>query len=309
VQLPLGAGRGHLADHRQQRGDADPAGDEEVAGRVEEREVVAGSAGEQRRAFVGVVVDPPRPTPALPLAQDRNPPRLAVVHRAAQRVLAGEPVREHEVDVRAGLPARDGIARRQPELQRHHAVGLGPPGQDHDLALERIPHVELSSRVAPPTTLRSDRPRGNSRMTGTGWPGVLVRLRHSSRNRSGPSGWVARVPSNGIGSFDAEGSVVSTFLPQPYPLFAVVVVAGRPEPYVGRVVGWERTEDDPSNALGPVLTLGARTFVPGVADHVSYEDSREDAERRASALAATVRREDALRVGGPFPEQRSPGDG
>jgi hypothetical protein len=103
--------------------------------------------------------------------------------------------------------------------------------------------------------------------------------------------------------------VVSTFLPQPYPLFAVVVVAGRPEPYVGRVVGWERTEDDPSNALGPVLTLGARTFVPGVADHVSYEDSREDAERRASALAATVRREDALRVGGPFPEQRSPGDG
>jgi hypothetical protein len=117
------------------------------------------------------------------------------------------------------------------------------------------------------------------------------------------------MPSNGIGSSDAEGSVVSTFLAQPYPLFAIVVVAGRPEPYVGRVVGWERIEDDPANVLGPVLTLGARTFVPGVADHVAYEDTREDAERRASVLAAAVRREDALRAAGAFPEQRSPGDG
>ena len=96
---------------------------------------------------------------------------------------------------------------------------------------------------------------------------------------------------------------------QPYPLFAIVVVAGRMEPYVGRVVGWERVEDDPAGALGPVLTLGARTFVPGVADHVAYEDSREEAEQRASVFAAAARQEDERRADAPLPHQRTPGGG
>jgi hypothetical protein len=84
--------------------------------------------------------------------------------------------------------------------------------------------------------------------------------------------------------------VIRDFVAQPYPLFAIVVVAGRTEPHIGRVVGWERADD--SGVLAPVLTLGARTFVPGVADHVAYEDSREGAERRASVFAAAVRQAD-----------------
>ncbi|TQM37769.1 hypothetical protein [Pseudonocardia cypriaca] len=100
--------------------------------------------------------------------------------------------------------------------------------------------------------------------------------------------------------------MIRSFVAQPYPLFAIVVVAGRLEPYVGRVVGWERVEDEPAGLLAPVLTLGARTFVPGVADHVAYEDSRESAERRASVLAGAVRQaEDEVRDEGPVPEQRT----
>lgn len=101
--------------------------------------------------------------------------------------------------------------------------------------------------------------------------------------------------------------MVPNFVVQPYPLFAIVLVAGRLEPYVGRVVGWERVEDDPAGVIGPVVTLGARTFVPGVADHVAYADSREDAERRAFGFAPT-RQEDELRVEGPLPRQRTTGE-
>ena len=80
--------------------------------------------------------------------------------------------------------------------------------------------------------------------------------------------------------------MIRDFVAQPFPLFAIVVVAGRTEPHIGRVVGWERADD--GAVLAPVLTLGARTFVPGVADHVAYADSREEAERRASVFAAAV---------------------
>jgi hypothetical protein len=88
--------------------------------------------------------------------------------------------------------------------------------------------------------------------------------------------------------------VIRDFVAQPFPLFAIVVVAGRTEPHIGRVVGWERADQGAN--LAPVLTLGARTFVPGVADHVAYADSREEAERRASVFAAAERQADeALR--------------
>jgi hypothetical protein len=83
--------------------------------------------------------------------------------------------------------------------------------------------------------------------------------------------------------------VIRDFVVQPYPLFAIVVVAGRVEPHIGRVVGWERVEEGSAGLLAPVLTLGARTFVPGVADHVAYEDTREEAERRASVFATAAR--------------------
>lgn len=88
--------------------------------------------------------------------------------------------------------------------------------------------------------------------------------------------------------------MIRDFVAQPYPLFAIVVVAGRMEPHIGRVVGWERA--DGGRVLAPVLTLGARTFVPGVADHVAYEESREEAERRASVfVAAALQADEQLR--------------
>ena len=97
--------------------------------------------------------------------------------------------------------------------------------------------------------------------------------------------------------------MIQNFVVQPYPLFAIVIVAGRSEPHVGRVVGWERTDDGPASTLGPVLTLGPRTFVPGVADHVAYEESREEAERRASVLATAAQQaEEGLRE---VPHQRN----
>lgn len=99
--------------------------------------------------------------------------------------------------------------------------------------------------------------------------------------------------------------MIHDFAAQTYPLFAIVVVAGRSKPYVGRVVGWERMDDSHTGGLGPVLTLGARTFVPGVLDHVAYEESREEAERRAPLFAAAAGQSDEETSGeGQVPEQR-----
>jgi hypothetical protein len=98
--------------------------------------------------------------------------------------------------------------------------------------------------------------------------------------------------------------VIHNFEIQRYPLFAIVVVAGRSEPHVGRVVGWERVDDGRAGVLGPVITLGASTFVPGVSDHVAYEDSREEAERRAFVFASSTRPFDE-ELGDEVPRQRT----
>jgi hypothetical protein len=100
--------------------------------------------------------------------------------------------------------------------------------------------------------------------------------------------------------------VIRNFVAQPYPLFAIVLVAGRSKPYVGRVVGWERIDDSHAGVLGPVVTLGARTFVPGLLDQVDYEESRAEAERRAPLFADAVREADKKTRGKrPVPEQRA----
>jgi hypothetical protein len=99
--------------------------------------------------------------------------------------------------------------------------------------------------------------------------------------------------------------VIPNFVAQPYPLFAIVVVTGRRKPYVGRVIGWERVDDGHAGVLGPVLALGTRTFVPGVLDHVVYEDSREEAERRAPAFGEAARQAEEMRGKRPVPEQRT----
>jgi hypothetical protein len=112
---------------------------------------------------------------------------------------------------------------------------------------------------------------------------------------SGPSTQIQR---------ERNYSVMHNFVVQPYQLFAIVVVAGRSEPHVGRVVGWERTDEGHAGVLGPVVTLGSRTFVPGMADHVAYEESREEAERRASVFATSARRAQEV-LGGEVPRQRA----
>ena len=100
--------------------------------------------------------------------------------------------------------------------------------------------------------------------------------------------------------------MIRNFVAQPYPLFAIVLVAGRSKPYVGLVVGWERVDDSHAGVLGPVVTLGARTFVPGVLDHIDYEESREEAERRAPVFADASRQaEKKTRGKRPVPEQRA----
>jgi hypothetical protein len=99
--------------------------------------------------------------------------------------------------------------------------------------------------------------------------------------------------------------VIHNFEAQPYPLFAIVVVAGRRKPYVGRVIGWERVDDRHAGVLGPVLALDARTFVPGELDHVAYEESREEAERRAPAFAEAARQVEEMHGKHPLPEQRT----
>jgi hypothetical protein len=98
--------------------------------------------------------------------------------------------------------------------------------------------------------------------------------------------------------------MIRDFVVQPFPLFAIVVVAGRVEPHIGRVVGWERVDDGSVGLLAPVVTLGARTFVPGVADHVAYEDSREEAERRASVFVTATRHADEEDLREEVPRQR-----
>ena len=73
-QLPVGAGGLGGADHRQHRGDADAAGDEQVARRVDEREVVAWPADPDDVAGVQLVVHVQRPAAAVRVTQDAEPP-------------------------------------------------------------------------------------------------------------------------------------------------------------------------------------------------------------------------------------------
>ncbi len=84
VQRPVRARRFGRRHHGQQRGDPDAAGDEHVAGRRPQREVVARPPDMQLGARLGVVVDPGRPTPARRLAKHTDPPRAAVRGRTAQ---------------------------------------------------------------------------------------------------------------------------------------------------------------------------------------------------------------------------------
>ena len=103
VQLPLGARRVGLLDHRQDRRDADAPGDEEVARARHQREVVARAADAQLVAFAKAV-DGRRAAAAVGALEHRDLVVTAVGRAAAQRILADEVVAEHQVDVRAGPP-------------------------------------------------------------------------------------------------------------------------------------------------------------------------------------------------------------
>ena len=121
----------------QDRGDADAAGDEQVARGVDEREVVAGPADPDGVAGLELVVDVERPAAAVRVAQDAQPPGVLVGGVAAQGVLAGRGAAEDQVDVRAGLPRRQ--RWRSVELvqgQRDDALGDDVFAVDADVGLE-----------------------------------------------------------------------------------------------------------------------------------------------------------------------------
>src|ERR1051326_3606690 len=84
-ECPRDARRVDFGDHRQDRGDADAAGDEQVPPGRPQREMVARSAYTYRRAFEELVVDERRAAAPGGLALDGDPPPAAIRRVPAQR--------------------------------------------------------------------------------------------------------------------------------------------------------------------------------------------------------------------------------
>src|SRR5690606_11328082 len=144
---PARAGRLGGGDHREDGGDADAAGDEQVVAGGDEREVVARAAGEDHRARVDLVVDPGRAAAAVRLVQDGDAPRGAVGRVAAEGVLADEAGGEDEVEVRARGPGGQAGAGRVAEIEGDDAVGGLVAGVHHQLQIGRAScreRVEIS---------------------------------------------------------------------------------------------------------------------------------------------------------------------
>ena len=102
--------------HRRERGDADPAGDEErVDGVAPEREAVARHRGREHVAHPERVVDPGRAAAGLRGALHAERPPVGRPGAVGERVLAHLAVRQMQVDVRARQRRRQRLAR----VERH----------------------------------------------------------------------------------------------------------------------------------------------------------------------------------------------
>ncbi|MCY1248370.1 hypothetical protein D9M72_617940 [compost metagenome] len=89
-----------------------------------EREVVARLARDDAHAHACVVVQPIGASPAGGVALDRDPVVRADVRRTGDRVAAAQPVRQVDVQVRAGGDGRQGLAVGPGQLEGGDAFCL-----------------------------------------------------------------------------------------------------------------------------------------------------------------------------------------
>lgn len=129
VQLPRRPGPLSRGDHRDDRGDPDPAGDEHRGTPGVEAEVVPRAAHGHVVADAEQVVHGQRATASGRLAEDRHPP-VSVVRRGDERVLSLDAGRHPEVDVGTGLPCRQRRRVERGEVERHDVRSHLPPGRD-----------------------------------------------------------------------------------------------------------------------------------------------------------------------------------
>ena len=124
-ELPVLAPSFRTLNHRQDRGDANTTGNEQVVVRLGEAEVIAGPGDGDGGTVDKRVVDRRRPAAAGDLAQHADPVGGGVGWIAAQGVLAHNVAGQVQIDVRAGLPGGQLAAVGVHQRQGDHAVGLG----------------------------------------------------------------------------------------------------------------------------------------------------------------------------------------
>jgi hypothetical protein len=135
-QRPRHAALGRGGDHRQDRGDADAAGDEHEPLGLDKLEVVPRAAHSHLHAGMQVIVNVGRAPAPGRLAQHPDPPRRPVPGITAEGVLAGERRRQQQVDVGAGGPRRERLAGGVPETECDDAGGRGDPLVDDAVPLD-----------------------------------------------------------------------------------------------------------------------------------------------------------------------------
>lgn len=83
--------------------------------------------------------------------------------------------------------------------------------------------------------------------------------------------------------------MIEGFVPQPYPLFALVVKRGKWTPNTYRVVGWQQVSDERPGELYPVLAFSETTRIPSADEHVRYFDSEHRADADGGVIAEAFR--------------------
>ena len=98
--------------------------------------MVSRPAYPHRRADPEPIVDVGRTAPAGRLPQHRDLPAPLIGRVATQRVLAGQPVTQHEVDVSAGRPLWKQLVVRGAQGQIDHALRDGTDLLDDHVCLD-----------------------------------------------------------------------------------------------------------------------------------------------------------------------------
>ena len=133
-QTPRDVEHVRLADHRQQRSDADASCDEQVARGGREAEVVARAAEPDGVAHAQARVDVLRSPASGALAQHGDREAVRVPPVAEQAVLTGGAVRKHDVDVGARRPVGQPLAVGPGERELDDILRDLPPAGDDERA-------------------------------------------------------------------------------------------------------------------------------------------------------------------------------